>query len=184
MIGPPHLIIHIDGASKGNPGRSVAGIQITNEEGKRITEMSRYLGEKTNNQAEYWALLLGLREAKRLGGKSVHVFTDSELVERQINGLYRVKDLNLKLLHQAVVEQLKNFVSFEIQCIPREQNQEADRLANQAIQRRMAQEKGKGGIQREIDGRSSSASVHRNDEGRKVRAPQGRVVRNSDCPVE
>lgn len=184
MKANPHLIIYIDGASKGNPGRSGAGIKITNGEGKRIMEMSRYLGQKTNNQAEYWALLLGLREAKRLGGEFIHIFTDSELVERQIKGLYRVKDFNLRVLHQAVVEQFKKFVSVEIKFIPREQNQEADSLANQAIQRRMAKEKGKEGIQRGIDGRSSSTSVHRNDEGRKVRAPQGRVVRNADCPVK
>ncbi len=103
--------------------------------------MSRYLGQKTNNEAEYWALLLGLSEAKRLRGESLHVFTDSELIERQVKGLYRVKDLKLKALHKAVVHALKEFVSFEIQSVPREENQEADRLANEAIQRRIAREK-------------------------------------------
>ena len=154
-LGPEdRLIIYIDGASRGNPGRAGAGIWITNGEGKKISEVSRYLGHKTNNEAEYWALLLGLREAKRLGGEALQIFTDSELVERQIKGVYRVKDLNLKALHKTVIENLKTFSSFEIESIPREENKEADRLANQAIQRRIAKEKGKGESRRETDGRS------------------------------
>jgi ribonuclease HI len=148
------LIIYIDGASRGNPGRAGAGIWITNGEGRKISEVSRYLGTKTNNEAEYWSLLLGLREAKRLGGDTLQIFTDSELVERQIKGVYRVKDLDLKALHKTVIENLKTFSSFEIESIPREENKEADRLANQAIQRRIAKEKGKGENRRETDGRS------------------------------
>ena len=143
-LGPEdRLIIFIDGASRGNPGRAGAGIWITNGEGEKISEVSRYLGHKTNNEAEYWALLLGLREAKRLGGEALQIFTDSELVERQIKGVYRVKDLDLKALHKTVIENLKTFSSFEIESIPREENKEADRLANQAIQRRIAKEKGR-----------------------------------------
>jgi len=135
------LIIYFDGASRGNPGRAGAGVWMADAEGRKVSEMSRYLGHKTNNEAEYWALLLGLREAKRLGGKSLHIFTDSELVERQIKGIYRVRDLNLKILHRTVQENLKVFSSFEIQSVPREENREADRLANEAIQRRIAKEK-------------------------------------------
>jgi len=137
------LILYIDGASRGNPGRAGAGIWITNREREKISEVSRYLGHKTNNEAEYWALLLGLREAKRLGGEALQIFTDSELVARQIKGVYRVKDLKLKALHKTVIENLKTFSSFEIGSIPREENKEADRLANQAIQRRIAKEKGR-----------------------------------------
>jgi ribonuclease HI len=148
------LVIHVDGASRGNPGRAAAGILIENGEGNPLAEIGRYLGRKTNNQAEYWALLLALREAKRLGGESLHIFTDSELIERQIRGIYRVKDLNLKALHKAAVENLKTFSSFEIQSIPRARNQEADRLANQAIDRKIAREKE--GIQKGTDGRSST----------------------------
>jgi ribonuclease HI len=135
------LILYIDGASRGNPGRAGAGIWITNGGGGKISEVSRYLGHKTNNQAEYWALLLGLKEAKRLGGEAIQIFTDSELVERQIKGIYRVKDSNLKSLHKTVLQSLKTFSSFEIESIPREENKEADRLANQAILRRIANEK-------------------------------------------
>jgi len=153
---PGHrLILFIDGASRGNPGRSGAGIWITNGEGEKISEVSRYLGQKTNNEAEYWALLIGLREAKRLRGDSIQIFTDSQLVERQIKGVYRVRDLNLRALHRTVIENLKTFSSFEIESVPREENEEADRLANQAIQRRIAKEKGKGGSRRGTDGRSS-----------------------------
>lgn len=143
-FGPEdRLILYIDGASRGNPGRAGAGIWITNREREKISEVSRYLGHKTNNEAEYWALLLGLREAKRLGGESLQIFTDSELVARQIKGVYRVKDLKLKALHKTVIENLKTFLSFEIGSIPREENKEADRLANQAIQRRISKEKGR-----------------------------------------
>ena len=135
--------LYVDGASKGNPGRAGAGVWMTNQEGKRLVEMSRYLGEKTNNEAEYWALLVGLREAKRLGGRSVRIFTDSELIARQVKWIYRVKDSNLKGLHKEVMENLRAFASFEIESIPREDNREADRLANEAIQRKIAREKGR-----------------------------------------
>ncbi len=141
---PGHrLVLYIDGASRGNPGRAGAGIWITNGEGEKISEVSRYLGHKTNNEAEYWALLLGLREAKRLRGDRIKIFTDSQLVERQIKGVYRVKDLNLRTLHGRVIQNLKVFSSCEIESVPREENEEADRLANQAIQRMIAKEKGR-----------------------------------------
>ena len=136
------LNLHIDGASKGNPGEAGAGIWIADGEGKKILEMSRYLGHKTNNEAEYWALLLGLREAKRLGAKSIRVFTDSELVGKQVNGLYRVKNENLKVLHASVMKQLREFPSYAVESIPREGNREADRLANEAVRRGMEKEKG------------------------------------------
>ena len=147
--------LYIDGASKGNPGMAGAGVWVTNQEGKKLLEISRYLGHKTNNEAEYWALLIGLREVKRWGMGSLHIFTDSELIARQVKGVYRVKDSNLKGLHKEVMENLKAFSSFEIESVPREENQEADRLANEAIRRRTAKETGKEGSRRRPDGRSS-----------------------------
>ncbi len=150
-----HLVLHIDGASRGNPGRAGAGIWMTDGSGKKLLEVSRYLGHKTNNEAEYWALLLGVREAKRLGGKSIHILTDSELIARQVKGLYRVRDVNLKGLHRIVTQNLKEFSSVEITSISRDENREADRLANQAIERTIAKEKREGGIRRGRDGRSS-----------------------------
>ena len=143
------LIIYTDGASKGNPGEAGAGVWMTDGEGRKVFEMCRYLGRKTNNEAEYWALLLGLQEARRLGGRSIRIFTDSELVEKQVKGLYRVKNLNLKILHTSVIQQLKSFSSYAIESIPREENREADRLANQAIQRGIARGEGKGGAEEE-----------------------------------
>lgn len=140
-----HLTLHTDGASRGNPGRAGAGVLISTEDGKTIGELSRYLGSKTNNEAEYWALLIGLREATRLGATGVRILTDSELVQKQINGLYRVKDAKLKPLYEAVVQHLKRFSFFRIESIPREQNKEADRLANVAIERRIEKEEKKEG---------------------------------------
>lgn len=147
--------IYTDGASRGNPGRAGAGIRITDGKGRTLLETSRYLGCKTNNEAEYWALLLGLREAKRIKGRCLRAFTDSELIERQVKGVYRVKDARLKALHTAVVREIKGFSSFEIESIPREENQEADRLANEAIERRISKEKEGGECRRRTDGRSS-----------------------------
>ncbi len=141
------LMIYIDGASRGNPGEAGAGVWMADREGRKVFEMSRYLGRKTNNEAEYWALLFGLQEARRLGGRSIRIFTDSELVERQVKGLYRVKNLKLKVLHTSVIRQLKAFSSYAIESIPREKNREADRLANQAIQRGIARGKEKGGAE-------------------------------------
>jgi ribonuclease HI len=152
--GRSRLSVYIDGASRGNPGRAGAGVWIADQDGKRLVEICRYLGYKTNNEAEYWALLLGLKEAKRLGGEAIRVLTDSELVARQVNGLYRVRNPNLKSLYQAVVENLKSFSSFEIVSVPRERNREADRLANQAIDRRVEREE-KGEIRGETDDRSA-----------------------------
>jgi len=146
------LHIYVDGASKGNPGAAGAGLWMADGKGKKVFEMSRYLGHKTNNEAEYSALLLALEEAKRLGGKSIRIYTDSELVERQVNGIYRVKNLNLKALHALVLKCLSEFSSHTVESIPREMNQEADRLANEAIRRGIVREKG--GSRRETDGRS------------------------------
>lgn len=135
------LFIYIDGASRGNPGRAGAGVYVTDQEGKRVAGIARYLGHKTNNEAEYGALLLGLQEARRLGGKSIHIYTDSELIARQILGIYRVKDIHLRTLHQKAMEMIKGFTSFEIGSIPREENQDADLLANQAIEKKIIRER-------------------------------------------
>ncbi len=137
------LIVYTDGASRGNPGRAAVGVRITTEAGETVAETGRYLGHKTNNEAEYWGLLLGLREAKRLGAKTIRIRMDSELVERQVRGLYRVKDAKLKPLHERVMALLSDFPGYEIQSIPREENAEADRLANEAIQRHIEMEKGR-----------------------------------------
>lgn len=144
-----HLLVFIDGASRGNPGRAGAGVSITDGEGKRICEKGWFLGHKTNNEAEYEALLLGMEEARKLGGRSVRIYTDSELVQRQVKGVYRVKEPHLRTLYRKVMEKMKAFDSFEIEAIPREGNREADLLANLAIEKRIIKEKKKGGTGRE-----------------------------------
>jgi len=137
------LNLHIDGASRGNPGMAGAGVWMTDQQGNTLQRIGRFLGRKTNNEAEYWALLIGLREAQRWGKASIHIFTDSELVAKQVKGVYRVRDSNLKGLHRQVMENLKTFLSFEIESIPREENREADRLANEAIRRKIAKDGGR-----------------------------------------
>ena len=127
------LKIHIDGAARGNPGPAGAGVSISDPRGKRVKELAVYLGETTNNVAETSALILGLQEALRAGSRTVNVFTDSELLARQVNGVYRVKDRQLQTLHVVIRHLVEMFDRFEIQHLPREQNREADRLANRAV---------------------------------------------------
>jgi ribonuclease HI len=165
------LVIYIDGASRGNPGQAGAGVLISDDEGRKLDRISRFLGHKTNNEAEYGALLLGLGEAKRLGAASVRVFTDSELIARQVQGTYRVKDEKLKMLHRRVMENVREFSSFQIDSIPREQNREADDLANKAIDLAMVKAKKKGGEEGEERAASHDFPVPGKSGERKVRAP-------------
>ena len=133
MSPKPALKIQIDGASRGNPGPSGAGVVLSDSRGKKLKELSVYLGESTNNVAETCALILGLQEALRLGGRKVSVLTDSELLQRQVTGLYRVKDERLRLLHALIYPLKESFERFEIRHVPREENRAADRLANKAV---------------------------------------------------
>ncbi len=159
------LLVFIDGASRGNPGKAGAGVYIIDREGKKIEEKGWFLGHKTNNEAEYEALLLGMEEAGRHRGKSICVYTDSELVQRQVKGIYRVKELHLRVLHKKVMEKIKMFDSFEIESIPREENREADLLANLAIEKKIAEGKKERGVERGRDGRSSSPPAKGDDRG-------------------
>ncbi|MDO8729679.1 MAG: ribonuclease HI family protein [Candidatus Omnitrophota bacterium] len=129
----PALKIQIDGASRGNPGPAGAGVVLSDSRGKKLKELSVYLGESTNNVAETCALILGLQEALRLGSLKVSVLTDSELLARQVTGEYRVKDKQLQWLHALIRNLVEAFDQFKIQHIPREENRAADRLANKAV---------------------------------------------------
>jgi len=124
--------IYIDGASRGNPGESGAGIVIKDRQGKIFKRLRQYLGRATNNQAEYRALLLALKASRELG-QNIRIFSDSELLVKQLKGSYRVKSKGLKPYFDEVRNLLKGFSSWEIAHIPREQNREADALANEAI---------------------------------------------------
>ncbi|WP_051309330.1 ribonuclease HI family protein [Desulfogranum japonicum] len=125
-----------DGASRGNPGHAGAGISICSPEGDEISCLSTYLGQCTNNVAEYKALLLGLEHARKIGCIKLDVFLDSELIVKQINGLYKVKNASLKPLYTKVVELLNHFASWSVSHVPRAQNARADALANQGIDHR------------------------------------------------
>jgi ribonuclease HI len=126
------VVIHTDGASRGNPGPAAAGLAIYCG-GKLVEAAGQYLGRMTNNQAEYNALLLALKRARELGAESVTIRTDSELMVRQIMGRYRVKDPHLQKLFAAAKDLIRAFASFRVEHVPREQNQKADAMANRAI---------------------------------------------------
>lgn len=129
----PSLDIHIDGASRGNPGEASFGIYVTAPEGAEVASLYGYLGPATNNVAEYQALLHALRFALVRGARRVRIFSDSELVVRQVNGLYKVKHPNMAALHREAVALLSRFEDARVTHVRREQNREADRLANRAL---------------------------------------------------
>ena len=124
----------IDGAARGNPGPAGAGVLLTDVRGKPIRELAIYLGETTNNVAEYAALLGALQAAARAGANAVEIQTDSELLARQMEGAYRVKDPTLKVFHALATAMAGQFSRCSIRHVPREQNKLADRLANRAIE--------------------------------------------------
>ena len=127
------VTIFTDGAARGNPGPAAIGAIIKDEKGNTIATISRCLGATTNNQAEYQAIITALEKAVSLGVQQVKLYSDSELVVKQINGRYRVKKATLRPLYQKVVQLIGSLEAFTITHIPREQNREADRLANKAL---------------------------------------------------
>lgn len=127
------LKLYTDGACRGNPGYGGAGAVLADEEGNTVASVKKSLGICTNNIAEYSALILGLEEALKKQCRRLHIFLDSELLVKQINGSYRVKSAHLKMLMQDVKKLLSSFDGYTIEHIARSYNQEADRLANEAI---------------------------------------------------
>ena len=127
------VIIFTDGAAESNPGPAAIGATIKDEQGRPITSISQGIGRATNNQAEYRAVIAALEKAIRLGAEQVDIRSDSELVVKQISGKYRVKNAALKPLYQQVKQLQSLLEGFTITHIPRQQNTEADRLANIAL---------------------------------------------------
>jgi 2-C-methyl-D-erythritol 2,4-cyclodiphosphate synthase len=127
------IVIYADGASRGNPGPAGAGAVIMDSEGKVIQEISMFLGEMTNNQAEYRALILALGEVTAMRPESVTIYLDSELIVNQINGKYKVKNEGMISLNALVMQQLMTLSDWTITHVPREKNSKADALANKAI---------------------------------------------------
>ncbi len=122
--------LHVDGAARGNPGPAGIGAIIRKEDGTVLKEVAEPLGTTTNNVAEYSALIRGLEEARGLGGARIHVYTDSELMARQINGIYRVKTEHIIPLYRRAMQLLQVFESFKVEHVRREYNKDADRLSN------------------------------------------------------
>ena len=130
-------LLFTDGASKGNPGPAGAGWVLLNDQNSPAVKECKFLGQATNNEAEYQALILGLQQALSCGIQEIRIHMDSELLVRQINGLYRVKNSRLALFFRQVQDLLLKFSKYDIIHIPREQNREADRMANEAIKRKV-----------------------------------------------
>jgi ribonuclease HI len=129
------IILNTDGACRGNPGQSAIGVTLKDESGILLATISRRIGRTTNNQAEYTALIAGLETACKLGAREVLVRADSELLVKQINGRYRLKNAGLKPLYLEALKLREGFAAFTIVYIPRAENHEADTLANQALDR-------------------------------------------------
>jgi ribonuclease HI len=121
--------VHTDGAARGNPGPAGIGIVITTADGREVLAWGRAIGEATNNVAEYAAAIEGLKKAGELGVRAVRLRADSELLIRQVEGRYKVKNAGLKPLHAEVVKLLQGFEEWHAEYIPREQNAAADALA-------------------------------------------------------
>jgi ribonuclease HI len=127
------VIICTDGAARGNPGPAAIGATIKDETGRIIARISRRIGSTTNNQAEYRAIIKAVEKAISLGAKHITLKSDSELVVKQINGRYKVKNTALRPLYQKVVQLAGSLEGFQVSYIPRTQNAEADALANKAL---------------------------------------------------
>ena len=127
------LVLHVDGGARGNPGPAAIGVVISEPDGSLVEELSETIGRATNNVAEYRAVLRGLERAAALGAEEVRVIGDSELIAKQINGVYKVKHVDMKPLHAAAVAALAEFGKWSIRTVPRAQNAGADRLVNQAL---------------------------------------------------
>lgn len=127
------LVIYTDGGARNNPGPAGIGAVIRDENGKVIKSISKYIGEATNNQAEYMAVIEALKKAKELAAAELEFYLDSELVVKQLNRAYKVKDPDLAPLFLQIHNLSLSFKKIIFKHIPREKNEEADRLVNLAI---------------------------------------------------
>jgi ribonuclease HI len=130
--------VHVDGGARGNPGPAAAAAVASTDDGDVVGESSAYLGEATNNVAEYRAVMLGLELARSLGAREVEVVNDSELVARQIGGQYKVKHAGLKPLFLETMGMLREFDRWAVRNVRREQNERADELVNLELDRAAA----------------------------------------------
>lgn len=134
--GVETVVVHVDGGARGNPGPAAVGAVATTPDGGELAERSDYIGEATNNVAEYKAVLLGLALARDLGASEVQVVNDAELVSRQIGGEYKVKHAGLKPLYLETMHALRDFDRWSVRSVRRESNERADELVNEALDAR------------------------------------------------
>ncbi|GEJ55551.1 ribonuclease HI family protein [Anaeromyxobacter diazotrophicus] len=134
---PPRVRLFTDGAARGNPGPAGAGAVIVSPAGHIMAKLGKFLGDSTNNVAEYTGLILGLKRAKAMGIKELDVFSDSELLVKQLAGDYAVKAEHLRPLHDEAQALLKAFPEVRVAHIPREENAAADEMSNRAIDERL-----------------------------------------------
>lgn len=131
---PEHYVIaYTDGGARGNPGPAGFGVHIADQDGNRVVDLSEYLGHQTNNYAEYSALIAALEWAVRNGHRAVQVVSDSELMVKQVRGVYKVRNENLQPLFDKARRLIGELEWFEIKHVLREQNRHADGLANEAM---------------------------------------------------
>lgn len=129
------LILHVDGGARGNPGPAAIGVVVSTPEGELLDTHGETIGRTTNNVAEYRALLKGLELAAARGAGEVHVINDSELIARQVTGVYKVKHPAMQELHKQALAALEQFERWSIESVPRARNAQADALVNEALDR-------------------------------------------------
>ncbi|MBN2139260.1 MAG: phosphoribosylglycinamide formyltransferase [Sedimentisphaerales bacterium] len=144
---PEKMIAYTDGGSRGNPGPAAAGFVLTGADGRRFAKRGLFLGDATNNAAEYTAVIRAIETALEMDAEELKIFSDSELLVRQLNGEYRVKSENIKPLYEQTVGLLGRLRRWQVRHVVREKNVEADRLVNRALDK-------KG----DVEGQSSSAN--------------------------
>jgi ribonuclease HI len=133
------VVVHVDGGARGNPGPAAAACVISSPAGEVLAEHAQLLGTTTNNVAEYRALLLGLTCAREFGADDVEIVGDSELIAKQVNGVYKVKHEALRPLHRDATAALRAFERWSIRTVPRAQNAHADALVNEALDQARAE---------------------------------------------
>jgi ribonuclease HI len=132
------VIVHVDGGARGNPGPAAAACVISSADGELLDEQAQLLGTATNNVAEYRALLLGLARARELGASEIEVVGDSELIAKQVQGVYKVRHEAMRALYLEAMQAFRGFERWSIRTVPRAQNAEADALVNAALDRAAA----------------------------------------------